>query len=465
MEIPRDTIVFQRIPRSANWRRAYFYVFLSIVFFFVTFIPSVSAQEIKLHCFNAKECNPDTAPYFGRLSEPAPECASEPEGRQFYCFAPPIKVCPPDKPAPDCDVKLQISIGGKDISGLEGYISALYQYLIAISGILAGIMIVWAGVKWLMSAGNAEMISDAKHKIGGAIIGIVLVVISYVLLQTINPALVTLKLPDIKLSRRLDVMTGGNCTLQSGILCGVKLHDCGTNPAACGGAAVGSCIGQVCLNDDKCAEASITTYATLPGVPGAIIKDKPVIAKVWSCNKVAECKKPCPERSSSSCHNGCALTGLGQACNWNITTNKCDQLKSTNKPCTSNTECESGICNQDDHECAPVGGETGGTDCAVNKDCTSGICNTEADPDECTPVGGYKQNNATCEPDSEDIGGANVNAQCGGSGWKCIDQEDGLGQVDGVCSNGEAGSPCVDNNDCKSGTCPKNLLYKFKSCQ
>ena len=115
-----------------------------------------------------------------------------------------------DKYVPPIEPKLQIPIPGLKLTTMfeavqEGdqkvlyiptiaeYAAGLYKYLVSIAGILAGIMIVWAGVKWLMSAGNADMISDAKKKIGNAIIGIILAVGSYVILYLVNPDLVTFK--------------------------------------------------------------------------------------------------------------------------------------------------------------------------------------------------------------------------------------------------------------------------------
>lgn len=96
------------------------------------------------------------------------------------------------------------------IDFLAKYLKAVYQYLVSIAGILAGIMIVWAGVKWLTSAGNPEKIGEAKKKIAGAMVGLVLVLGSYVILKTINPDLVIFKplrvesVPQIKLELQGD---------------------------------------------------------------------------------------------------------------------------------------------------------------------------------------------------------------------------------------------------------------------
>ncbi|MDO8505410.1 MAG: transglycosylase SLT domain-containing protein [bacterium] len=80
-----------------------------------------------------------------------------------------------------------------NVNFIGPYIVGLYKYLVGIGGIAAGIMFVWAGVKWLTSAGNAEGIGDAKKKIGGASVGLVLLLGSYVVLKLVNPELVIFK--------------------------------------------------------------------------------------------------------------------------------------------------------------------------------------------------------------------------------------------------------------------------------
>lgn len=70
------------------------------------------------------------------------------------------------------------------------YMAAVYKYAIVVAAILSIIMIIVGGITWTISAGSTELISSAKKRIGGAIIGLVLALASYVLLYTINPELV-----------------------------------------------------------------------------------------------------------------------------------------------------------------------------------------------------------------------------------------------------------------------------------
>lgn len=96
-------------------------------------------------------------------------------------------------------IDLQAPIGGLSrVANLGEYIAGLYRYAIVLAGVLAGIMITVGGLKWLMAAGNASVIESAKKTIFGALVGLILVFTSYIILNTINPQLVKLRVPGIR---------------------------------------------------------------------------------------------------------------------------------------------------------------------------------------------------------------------------------------------------------------------------
>ena len=85
-------------------------------------------------------------------------------------------------------------IAGQDIT-LTGatfgeYISALYVFFVGVAGILATVMIIYGGYKYVISRGNAGKMSDARDQITTAITGLVLSLGAYLILLTINPHLV-----------------------------------------------------------------------------------------------------------------------------------------------------------------------------------------------------------------------------------------------------------------------------------
>ena len=71
-----------------------------------------------------------------------------------------------------------------------------YYFIIALAGFSAFVMLVWGGAEWLVSAGNPTRISSARERITSAITGLLIILVSFLILQTINPELTTLTFPE-----------------------------------------------------------------------------------------------------------------------------------------------------------------------------------------------------------------------------------------------------------------------------
>lgn len=100
----------------------------------------------------------------------------------------------------------EIAFGGKkEYANIGDFIKGNYNLAINVAAILAVIMIIVAGVQWTVSGGNSEMITGAKKRIGGALIGLVIAYLSYTILNTINPAMVNLRLPQTWMIRPFKV--------------------------------------------------------------------------------------------------------------------------------------------------------------------------------------------------------------------------------------------------------------------
>lgn len=85
------------------------------------------------------------------------------------------------------------NIGG-DFVALKQYISAIYKVAMGITGILAVIVLALGGITWLTSGGNATQIGKAKQYIWGSMTGLILALLSYTLLYTVNPDIVNFKM-------------------------------------------------------------------------------------------------------------------------------------------------------------------------------------------------------------------------------------------------------------------------------
>lgn len=75
---------------------------------------------------------------------------------------------------------------------LAEYIRSVFVVMIWSVGVLAVVMIIFGGVKWVAAAGNPGRINDAKDVITNSLIGLIIALTSVVLLGTINPDLASL---------------------------------------------------------------------------------------------------------------------------------------------------------------------------------------------------------------------------------------------------------------------------------
>jgi hypothetical protein len=113
--------------------------------------------------------------------------------------------------SPDVPYKLETPLGTKIyVSNLSDYISTIYNFALSIVGILATVAIIFAGSNWAMAAGNESIITSAKETIFGALIGLIIVVGSYTILNFINPQLVSLKGAQIM---KIPFYTGANTSI------------------------------------------------------------------------------------------------------------------------------------------------------------------------------------------------------------------------------------------------------------
>ncbi len=158
---------------------------------------------------------------------------------------------------------LQINSGQiTKTNNFAAYLAVIYTYLIGIIAVVAVTYIGWGGFQWMMAAGSAEKIGQAKDTIQGAIIGLILAFGSYTLLNFINSNLVNFKPivpPKIKPLYLLDYYCDGlkadvkvyekgttTVTKPSETICGVEYLVEGDESRVCigrqCGAQNGSCI-------------------------------------------------------------------------------------------------------------------------------------------------------------------------------------------------------------------------------
>jgi len=96
------------------------------------------------------------------------------------------------------------------IPWLAEYVVGLYNYGLAIAGILAAIILMAGGVLWLVSGGDASRITQAKELIIGSVTGLIILVSAYVLLGQINPDLNQLKPLTVGTIKALELVENGS---------------------------------------------------------------------------------------------------------------------------------------------------------------------------------------------------------------------------------------------------------------
>jgi hypothetical protein len=188
-------------------------------------------------------------------------------------------------------------ISGKSIAE---YIKAWYKFAVAAVGILATVMIMGGGLIWLTAGGNTNRIGTAKEWIGGAVAGLVLALMSYTLLEILNPSLVnfeSLKITDV-----------GEVGLAGSICCdpknGKKTLD-KNNGCTEYGDTVGLCnAGQICKKQTDGSFACATG-----GVEGAACSSNDECSggaphcSVGFCSK-NDCKSYTRKETLEECGNG-----------------------------------------------------------------------------------------------------------------------------------------------------------------
>ncbi len=142
----------------------------------------------------------------------------------------------------------EIILVDKNTSYIAKMIKAFYNYGIGIAGILAAIMLMAGGLIWLTSAGSSEKITQAKNIMSGSVVGLVILFGSWMLLRTINPALVDFRIGGIE-----NIEKRQNCCHP------VK----GWVPEELIGDSLGCAQnGQYCADNESCAKTNITIQGT-----------------------------------------------------------------------------------------------------------------------------------------------------------------------------------------------------------
>lgn len=151
-----------------------------------------TSPHTNLRCWDTKVCNQQG-------DNPSDKTPAECMPGFSHCFA-------ADEP-----VKLSVALGEFGfVQGIGGYINAFYQWILGAAALFAVIMIMVGAVQYMMSGGSSHGVGEARKRIFGALIGLVILLGAYLILNTVNPQLLTLKLPAIPKVRGIETPSAGN---------------------------------------------------------------------------------------------------------------------------------------------------------------------------------------------------------------------------------------------------------------
>ena len=88
----------------------------------------------------------------------------------------------------------QVCIGGQCVTGaldpniktVGDLVNRVVQFLIPLAAIILLIVFIWGGYDYMMSQGSPEKVKSAQAKITTGIIGLVLLLISYIIVRLIS---------------------------------------------------------------------------------------------------------------------------------------------------------------------------------------------------------------------------------------------------------------------------------------
>ena len=136
--------------------------------------------------------------------------------------------------------------------GLANWVQYIFLFSLAVVGLAVIASFVYAGILWLTAGDNESQVKRALERIKSTVIGLLLLLGSYIILNTINPDLVQLKNNILE----LNIGSSGGILGENGAACSGN-SECQSqkcDPAT--GVCVSLDIGERCSSSTQCASKS-----------------------------------------------------------------------------------------------------------------------------------------------------------------------------------------------------------------
>jgi hypothetical protein len=113
--------------------------------------------------------------------------------------------------------KLQVKIGGMTQTSDYGeYIGVAYKWLVGAASIIAIVFIMIGGLQYAVAGGHGD-VAGAKKRILNAVVGLVLLLSTWLILYTVNPNLLKLEVPRFPLIRQVELLGDESCNYLLGV--------------------------------------------------------------------------------------------------------------------------------------------------------------------------------------------------------------------------------------------------------
>lgn len=152
-------------------------------------------------CWTNDECMANEAVSYGsyRWVDAVPYCEDTPD-KTGYCYAPPRPV------------SLMVDLGSvTEASSIAGYVDALYRLLVPAMTLVAIVMLMIAGLQYILARGNADGIKKSKERMTKAVVGLVLLLSAYTIARLLDPSLVDIKQLRTPMLKEVTILEGNSC--------------------------------------------------------------------------------------------------------------------------------------------------------------------------------------------------------------------------------------------------------------
>ena len=83
-----------------------------------------------------------------------------------------------------------------ELVGVDGVFTRITNTVLYVVGVISVVMLIWGGLRYIMSGGDSKKITDAKNTILYAIIGLIIAVLAFAIVNFVLNTISTVSAPE-----------------------------------------------------------------------------------------------------------------------------------------------------------------------------------------------------------------------------------------------------------------------------